>query len=298
MEHGHSWFSLWSLFNDAQHFLDANRAGECTGDGCAPFSTSGLLFGNPASAQPVFAAILVFIVLSIMSLRVRMHLKNGGDNLLPSPKVSFANLFELVLEKLYGQSKAIIGKDAARYFPVLATLTLFIFFSNLLGLLPGFLPPTDNWNTTMACGLFVFLYYNWHGLRVNGWHHIAHLANPTGLWWGWFLSPLLFPVELFGHLLRPFTLGVRLAANLTGDHILLGTFLGMVPWIVPLPFFVLGLFVCAVQTLVFILLSMAYLGLAVAEADHGDHGHDHGEEEHGHDTPAHHEHKQEAKAAA
>ncbi len=58
----------------------------------------------------------------------------------------------------------------------------------------------SGWNTTFACSLFVFLYYNWHGLRAHGLGHIAHMANPAGTSWGWFLSPLMFPIEIVSHI--------------------------------------------------------------------------------------------------
>ena len=108
---------------------------------------------------------------------------------------------------------------------------------------------------------------------MHGMGHIAHMANPAGEWWGWFLAPLMFPIELVSHCARPFSLGVRLAANMVGDHAVLFAFLGLVPIIVPLPFLGLGLMVCMIQTLVFILLSMIYIGMAV-EDTHGDEHHD------------------------
>ena len=92
------------------------------------------------------------------------------------------------------------------------------------------------------------------------------MANPAGVWWGWFLAPLLFPVELVSHLARPFSLGVRLAATMVADHAVLLAFLGLVPLLVPVPFMVLGLAVSLIQTVVFILLSMIYIGLATADA--------------------------------
>jgi F-type H+-transporting ATPase subunit a len=170
--------------------------------------------------------------------------------------------------------RQIIGDEARRYLPVIGTLALFIFFSNVLGLIPGFIPPTDNWNTTFACSLFVFLYYNFHGLRAAGLAHIAHMANPMGAWWGWFLSPLMFPIEIVSHIARPFSLGVRLATNMIGDHAVLAAFVGLMPVLLPIPFLALGLLVCTVQTVVFVLLSTIYISLAVNLAHGDDHGHD------------------------
>jgi hypothetical protein len=75
------------------------------------------------------------------------------------------------------QLASIIGPSYKRYVPVIGTLALFILVSNLMGLIPGMLPPTDNLNTTFACSLIVFLYFNFHGLRVHG---IGHGGDPGG----------------------------------------------------------------------------------------------------------------------
>jgi F-type H+-transporting ATPase subunit a len=260
MEHGVTWLSFLPGYAAFQEFMRTYSEG---------------LLGNPVVVQHVFAALLVALVVMGIAVVVRGDLNKAGDGaIVPDAKLSLRNFIEVPLEALYAQMGQVIGKDAARYFPVIGTLALFIFFSNILGLVPGFAPPTDNWNTTFACGIFVFLYYNWHGMRHNGLGHIAHMANPTGQWWGWFLSPLLFPIEVVSHCARPFSLGVRLAANMVGDHAVLAAFLGLVPILVPLPFLALGLLVCIVQTLVFVLLSMIYLALAL-ESSHEEEHHDH-----------------------
>jgi F-type H+-transporting ATPase subunit a len=234
------------------------------------------LFGQPVVVQHVAAAILVVLIVMLLALRARVDLERAGaDAIIPDPEPSVRNFIEVAFEWLYGQARSIIGeKEAKRYFPVIASLALFIFISNVLGLVPGFAPPTDNWNTTFGCSLFVFLYYNYHGLRVNGLNHIAHMANPAGTWWGWFLAPLMFPIELVSHCARPFSLGVRLAANMVGDHAVVAAFLGLVPILVVIPFLLLGFVVCLVQTMVFVLLTMIYIGLAVEEAHHDEHAHE------------------------
>lgn len=255
MEHSVTWFSFLPGYQAIEAYLAAQ--------------SKGVLFGNALIIQHVAAAILVCLVVLAVSITARIQLARAGNEaIVPDARVSVRNLLEVLLEALYGQMRQIIGKDALRYFPVLATLALFILFSNLLGLVPGFSPPTNNWNTTFACSIFVFLYYNWHGLRSHGLGHIAHMANPAGVWWGWFLAPLMFPIELVSHIARPFSLGVRLSANMIGDHAVVTAFLGLVPILVPLPFLALGLIVCMVQTLVFVLLSMIYISLAVAESAH------------------------------
>ncbi len=258
MEHGITWLSFLPGFAAWEAWAAAHHRG---------------LLGGRMTLQHVLAAVLVAAVLLLVGWRTRATLRQAGENaVVPEPHISCRNLVELIAEALLGQMRQAMGADYRRYFPVLATFALFILFSNLLGLVPGMTPPTDNWNTTFACGLFVFVYVQWHGLRSQGLGHLAHMANPTGERWGWFLAPLMFPIELVSHLSRPFSLGVRLAANMMGDHAVLLGFLSLVPVLIPLPFMLLGLIVSVVQTLVFVLLSIIYLALAThdphAEAHH------------------------------
>ena len=279
MGHGATWLKLLPGYRQMEAYFMHNA--EAVG------IKKGLLFGSGMSMQHVLAAALVVIIVLLLGARARADLAKAADGgLVPDPKISVRNFIELALEALYNQSRQIIGADAKRYFPVIAALAMFIFFSNVLGLVPGFTPPTDNWNTTFGCSIFVFLYYNYHGLRAHGLGHIAHMANPVGTWWGWFLTPLLFPIELVSHLARPMSLGIRLAANMVGDHAVVTAFLGLVPFLVPLPFMALGLMVCLVQTLVFVLLTMIYIGLSVASSH--DEEHEHGHDEAGHDKAAAH----------
>jgi F-type H+-transporting ATPase subunit a len=274
MGHGVTWLQLMPGYRQLEAYFNQQTAPIGGGH--------GFLFKNPVVLQHVLAAILVVLVVFVLAWRARRDIdRAGADAIIPSPNVSIRNFFEVALEALYAQMKQIIGADAPRYFPVIGTLALFIFFSNVLGLVPGFTPPTDNWNTTLACGLFVFLYFNWHGLRTKGIHHITHLANPVGTWWGWFLMPLLFPIELVSIVSRPFSLAIRLAANMVGDHAVVTAFLGLVPILVPLPFMALGLMVSVVQTFVFVLLTMIYIGLSVAES-HADEHEGHAQEAHAH----------------
>ena len=95
-----------------------------------------------------------------------------------------------------------------------------VFANNLIGLVPGFLPPTENFNTTLALGLFVFLYYNYEGIKVQGIvGHIKHFMGPV-----WYLAPLMLILELISHSVRPISLGLRLKGNMQGDHMVLSIF--------------------------------------------------------------------------
>src|SRR5688572_13118691 len=132
------------------------------------------------AAHHVAAALLVLLVLGALALLSHLRLRNLDACLVPSPKITVLNFFEVLLEGCMNLMRDIIGHDYKRHVPLIATLALFILFSNLLGLVPGFVPPTDSLNTTLACGLIVFVYFNIQGLRVHGIGHIKHLANPIG----------------------------------------------------------------------------------------------------------------------
>lgn len=263
MDHHSSWFHLLPWYQQLMAFFQGNFSESVV-------FRSGLLPKERIfeTMHHIFAALLVVLILSFLSLWAHMKLKNLEQSIVPSPKITLVNLIELLMSTLLSLMKDIIGKDYKRYVGLVGTLALFILCSNLLGLIPGFVPPTDNLNTTIGCGLVVFAYFNFHGFRVHGMGHITHLANPLGAWWGWFLSPLLFPVELIGLLVRPLSLGIRLAGNMIGDHKVLFAFAGVMPFLLPLPFYLLGLLVCVIQTIVFCLLTCVYISLHTQEESH------------------------------
>lgn len=146
---------------------------------------------------------------------------------------------------------------------------------NLMGLIPGFLPPSDNINTNLAMGLTVFVFYHYLGIREHGTHYVGQFTGglpPKGF--GTLITAflaligcVLFVIESIGHIIRPVSLSLRLWGNINGDHTLVGVFNGITPILVPVIFMVLGLFVCCVQAFVFSLLSTVYIKMAVSH-DH------------------------------
>ena len=192
---------------------------------------------------------------------------------------------QLTLEAgyLYLSSLAanVIGEHGAKYFPVVATFAVLVLVSNLMGLFPMFMSPTASVNVTFALAITSFIYYNFVGISENG--IVAHLSHLTGpklpLLMTLIITPLIFTVELISNMIRPFTLGVRLFANMFSDEQVFGQITNLYPpythFLVPLPLTALAVFVAFVQTLVFTLLSMIYLG----EVTHAPHDH-HDEEGH------------------
>jgi len=158
-------------------------------------------------------------------------------------------------------------KDIARFTPLIGTLAIYILVSNLLGLIPGFVSPTSNLNVTASCGISVFIYYNYHGFRKQGFvGYIKHLSGPV-LW----MAPLLFTIELVSHLARPFSLSVRLFGNIFAEELVIGSFNNLFPFLASVPVMFLALFASTIQAFIFILLTMVYLSFAL-EGGH-DEGH-------------------------
>jgi len=200
-------------------------------------------------------------ILLVLSLLVRR--RYATDSLVPDGGVTLRGVTELGIEKLLGLFQSVMGeKEGRTFFPILGALFIYIFVSNVLGLIPGFLPPTENINTNAACAITVFVFYNAMGFKRNGIGYLKHFAGPI-LW----LAPLIFVLEIIGHCVRPVSLSIRLFGNMTGDHMVLSIFSDLTYAVVPVIFYGLGLFVCFIQALVFTLLSMIYISMATAH-DH------------------------------
>jgi F-type H+-transporting ATPase subunit a len=222
--------------------------------------------------QHVLTFVLLALVFIAFGVIYRSKISSAKNSIVPDSTITFRNLYEALGQFIYNLARNIMGEEQAKkYYTVIFMLFSFIFINNLVGLIPGFLPPTDNFNTTLALGVFVFLYYNYQGIRAQGFvGHIKHFMGPV-----WYLAILIFPIEIISHVVRPLSLGLRLKGNMEGDHLVLSIFSGLIPYIVPIPFYVIGLFVCFMQAFVFTLLTMVYISLATAHHDHGDEEHAH-----------------------
>lgn len=232
---------------------------------------------NPLhDGEALFTSIVIILALILAALYLRPKLLDYEKSVIPDSKLSLRTFFEVFIGYFYDMMKDAMGpKRAKRYFPIVGTCACFIFFANILGLVPGFMPPTGTWNITIGCALVVFVAFNYYGLKENGFNYIKHYAGPV-----WWLAPLIFPLEILSMLIRPLTLSVRLMLNMAVDHLLMGIFLGLVPLFLPVPLMVLGTLVAAIQTLVFALLAAIYIALATEEHEGHEHGHSHAEGAH------------------
>ena len=173
----------------------------------------------------------------------------------------FQNFMEVVIGGLDSLLTDTMGPEGRRFFPLIATLGLYILTANLLGLIPGFESPTANLNTTVSMAIVVFVMTHVVGIKVHGFKYVKQFMGPV-----WWLTPLMLPIELISHLSRPLSLSVRLFGNIMGEDIVLAVVLLLVPLLVPLPVFVLMIFTSCIQTLVFMLLAMMYIAGAMEEA--------------------------------
>ncbi len=213
--------------------------------------------------EPLIWSLLVMTAVLVMAFITRSQITNLDKSVVPENKLSVRTLVEIIVESFYNMMKEMMGaKRAKRYLPMIGSCALFIFFSNIISLVPGLSAPTSSLNITAGCALFVFLMYNYYGFKESGIGYLKHFAGPV-----WWLAPLIFPIEIMSNLIRPVTLAVRLMLNMAVDHLVLGLIIGMVPLFVPIPLMMLGTLVAIVQTLVFCLLASIYVSMAT-EHDH------------------------------
>ncbi len=219
------------------------------------------------SFEPLAAALFVFALVLLVAARVRSRLDRVDEAIIPEESLTLRTFLETFLAYFYDLAKSVMGPERAKeYFPLIGTSAMFVFFANILALVPGMPVATSHLGVTLGCGLVVFLFFNAYGLMSQGMGYLKHLAGPV-----WWLAPLLFPLEVLSLCIRPITLAIRLMVNMAADHVMLSLFLGLVAILLPLPVMLLGCLVVVVQTLVFTLLTCIYIGLATE--GHDEHAH-------------------------
>ena len=222
------------------------------------------------TAEPLVASALIVALIIVLAFVTKAKVTDYDKSVIPDAKLSLRTFMEVLVGYFYDLMKEMMGaKRAKRYFPIVGTCAVFIFFSNVVGLIPGFDPPTSHWNITLGCALVVFVAFNYYGIKENGLGYFKHLAGPV-----WWMAPLIFPLEVVSLLLRPLTLSIRLMLNMAVDHVLLAIVFGLVPFLVPIPIMMLGTLIALVQVLVFCLLSSIYITLATEHEEH-DHAPSH-----------------------
>ena len=227
---------------------------------------------SPENAIPWYT--VMFVIACILSLIVIWILRGQLSEDRPGHG---QQTLEVSVLAVRGMLEDIVGPHGLQYFPVVMTFAVLIMISNLMGFFPLFISPTSATSVTFALGLASFLYYNYIGIKENGiFGHLKHFAGP--IWW---IAPLIFVIELISNLIRPFTLGIRLFANMFSDEKVLDTIAHLAPgktyWVVPVLLMPLSLFVAFIQTFVFVLLSQLY----ISEVSHPPHDSHHAHQEDG-----------------
>ena len=250
-----SWFTL--LLAHMHETLDANAQA---------FGESVIKHEAPSwrSFEPMAAALFVTLLVLGIAVRVRARLQNPDDAIVPEDKLTLRTFMEAFLSYFYDLAKSVMDAERAKkYFPLIGTAAMFVFFSNVLALIPGFPVATSSLSITLGCAIVVFVCFNAYGLATNGFSYIAHLAGPA-----WYLAWLVFPIEVISLTVRPITLAVRLMLNMSVDLLILGIFLSLVAALIPIPVMLLGCLIILIQTLVFTLLTCIYIGLATEHEAH------------------------------
>jgi F-type H+-transporting ATPase subunit a len=208
---------------------------------------------NEASADAIAYTWLIIIMLLVLSVLATSALKSVPGGL--------QNFMEVVVGGIENMIVETMGEHGRPFFPLIATLAIFILVSNLTGLIPGFFPPTANINTTAACAVIVFLSTHVVGIKHHGLHYLKHFMGPIA-----WLAPIMFFIEVIGHLSRPVSLTLRLFGNMNGHELVLMIFFGLAPFLVPLPMMLMGVLVSFIQAFVFMLLAMIYIQGSLEEA--------------------------------
>jgi F-type H+-transporting ATPase subunit a len=172
------------------------------------------------------------------------------------------NFWEIMVSGIEEFMVDITGDEGRWLFPLVATVFIYIFVCNLIGLVPGFFPPTASLNTTLSCALVVVLFTHVIGLKYHGAAYIKHFLGPV-----WWMIPIIFPIEIIGHLARILSLSFRLFGNMMGHELVLTILFALAgAFFAPLPIMALGIFVALVQAFVFFLLSIMYFAGAMEHA--------------------------------
>ncbi len=205
----------------------------------------------------ILNGLFIFLILAIGSIILKKHIiKMGEEN-----PTKLQSIIEVVLKGLRDLMEDIIGHNSfEKFLPIVGGFAFFIFFCNISGLFFFLNPATSNPNTTFALSITAFALYHIQGIGKHKTKYIKQFLGPFLL-----TAIIIFPVEIISHSVRVLSLGLRLYGNMYGEHTISGFISNMAPIIAPLPMMALGLIAATMQTFIFVVLFMVYVGGALAE---------------------------------
>ena len=217
----------------------------------------GIEVHNPEHLIPDY---VVMCLIAAAILMLFLGLSSRKFKVIPS---KLQSVLEIIIQAFESLLVDIIGERGKKYLPLIATIGLFIFSCNILGLVPGMMSPTSKLNVTVGCALVVFFYYHWQGIKSQGvFRYLKHFTGPIPL-----LAPLFFPIEVISHFSRPVSLSLRLFGNIFAEELLIVVMASIIPFFLPLPFMVIAILTATIQAGVFVLLACVYIGGAVADEE-------------------------------
>lgn len=204
---------------------------------------------GPLGELPVSATIVnTWIVMAILVIGGRIATWGIGP---VTPTSRWRLAVELLIEMIRDQIRAIGGGDPSRYLPFVGTLFLFTLFSNVLGVVPGFMSPTGSLSTAVALALCVLVAVPAYGIAESGLlAYLRRYIRPT---------PLMAPFNVIGELSRTIALAVRLYGNVMSGMVVAAILLSVVPFFFPVLLQLLGLLTGVVQAYIFAVLAMVYI---------------------------------------
>jgi F-type H+-transporting ATPase subunit a len=222
-----------------------------------------------AGYLPIPTHVVMFLFVVFIAVVVLTFLRRKLSAESPTTR---QQTFEVGVEMVRNLLSDMVGPGGMKHFPIVATFGILILLSNLTGMLPDMIAPTANFNVTLALAITSFLYYNYVSIRENGIvGYFKHFAGPVP---NILIMLLMFPIEIISNLARILSLSMRLFGNIYGEEQVSGVISSLMQWVVPAMLMPLGLLTSVLQTFIFMVLSMVYLGEVSSHSEgHGEHGH-------------------------
>ncbi len=209
-----------------------------------------------------FAHAYPHVIYSWVVMTVLIVMGAIGAKSLSLVPTKMQNFLEVIISGMEEFMIDITGEEGRQYFFIIATVFLYILVCNLIGLVPGFFPPTANLNTTLSCAIVVVFATHIIGIKHHGAKYVKHFMGPMLA-----MAPLIFVIEIIGHAARLLSLSFRLFGNMVGHEIVLGILFMLAGlFFAPLPIMALGIFVSFIQAFVFFLLSIIYFTGSIEHA--------------------------------